>query len=325
MIAENGSGVDFYMHTSTAARQSARKHLIHRIKRYKLLYIMLIPIIAYFFVFSYWPYWGLQIAFRDYKIYSGMAASPWSKPLFKNFINFFDSPDFMRLIINTLYISFQRILWGFPVPILFALVLNEVRAKKFKRLVQTITYFPNFLSWAVYAGIIMVFIQPTGIINKLFVSAGWEAPNILVNRQLFVPMLIVTAIMKSFGFSAIIYLSALSGIDEQLYEAAIVDGAKRLRQIWHVTLPGIRSTICVMLIFAVSGVLNAGFDQIFNFYNASVKEVADIIDTYVYRMGLENGRYSLATVVGLFKGVIGFILLISANAITRRLGEAGIW
>jgi putative aldouronate transport system permease protein len=284
---------------------------------------MILPTIVYFFIFSYIPYYGLQIAFKDFKLFAGMDASPWVG--LQYFKEFFNSPDFGRLLKNTLLISILRILIGFPMPILFALLLNEVRHAWYKRTIQTITYFPNFLSWVVFAGIILVFIAPSGVLNAVLKSAGMPPIQILTSTRYFVPMVIVTDILKGFGFGAIIYLAALSNIDPQLYEAAVMDGAGKLRQVWHITLPGIRSTIVVMLILALGGLMNAGFDQIFQLYNSSVQEVADIIDTFVYRIGLQSAQYSLGTAVGLFKGIIGFILIVTANSIVRRTGEYSIW
>ena len=287
------------------------------------MYLFILPTLIFFIVFSYVPYYGLQIAFKDFKLFAGMEASPWVG--LQYFKEFFNSPDFGRLLRNTLLISIYRIIFGFPMPILFALLLNEVRHSWYKRIIQTVTYFPNFLSWVVYAGIILVFISPTGVVNALLKAAGAPQIQILTSSTYFVPMLIVTDILKGFGFGAIIYLAALSNIDPQLYEAAAIDGAGKLRQTWHVTLPGIRSTIVVMLILALGGVMNAGFDQIFQLYNSSVQEVADIIDTFVYRIGLQSAQYSLGTAVGLFKGVIGFILIYTANSLVRRTGEYSLW
>jgi putative aldouronate transport system permease protein len=226
---------------------------------------------------------------------------------------------------NTLSISVLRLVFSFPLPIIFALLLNEVRHRPFKRVVQTVTYFPNFLNWIVFAGIVIELIKPTGIINKWFEAFGFAAPNIQTNTRYFVPMLIISDSIKSFGFGSIIYLAAISSVDAELYESAAIDGAKKLRQIWHITLPGIRSTIIVMLVLALGGILNAGFDQIFNLYNASVYDVADVIDTFVFRVGYQGNQFSLGTAVGIFKGVIGLVLIVSANAIIRKTGEASIW
>ena len=304
-------------------RSEKLRLLLRRMWRMRLIYLFILPTLIYLFIFSYIPYYGLTIAFKDFKIFWGIARSPWVG--LKYFQEFFQSPDFVRLLRNTLLISVMRIAFGFPVPIIFALLLNEVRHAWYKRSIQTITYFPHFLSWVVYAGIMLVFIAPSGVVNKVSVSLGGEKIPILTNGTYFIPMIILTAIMKGFGFGAIIYLAALAGIDPQLYEAAVVDGANKLQQIRHVTLPGIRSTIIVMLVLSLGGLLSAGFDQIFQFYNAAVLDVADIIDTFVYRIGLQASQFSLGTAVGLFKGVIGMILIVVTNNIVRRSGEYSIW
>ena len=312
-VSESGPGRAAY----------GRTPLLKRMWKWRYMYLFILPTLIYFFVFSYLPYWGLQIAFKDFKLFAGMAASPWVG--LQYFEEFFNSPDFVRLMRNTILISVYRIIFGFPMPILFALLLNEVRHIWYKRSIQTITYFPNFLSWVVYAGIILIFIAPSGAINSVLKSLGLPEIQILTSTRYFVPMLIITDIMKGFGFAAIIYLAALAGIDPQLYEAAVIDGANKLQQTWHVTLPGIRSTIVVMFILALGGLMNAGFDQIFQLYNSAVLEVSDIIDTFVYRIGLQSAQYSLGTAVGLFKGVIGFLLIYFSNAMVRRTGEYSLW
>lgn len=306
-----------------AVTRHRRSLLSKRVWRSRYLYLMILPTLIYFFIFSYIPYYGLTIAFRDFKIFLGIGESPWVG--LKYFRQFFNSPDFVRLLRNTVLISTLRIAFGFPVPIIFALMLNEVRHPLYKRTVQTVTYFPNFLSWVVYAGIMLVFIAPTGVINMIMRSTGRSTVPILTRGTYFLPMLIITDVLKGFGFGAIIYLAALAGIDPQLYEAAVVDGANKWQQVWNVTLPGIRPTIILMLILALGGLMNAGFDQVFQFYNASVLDVADIIDTFVYRIGLQSSQYSLGTAVGMFKGVIGLILIVTANSIVRRSGEYSIW
>ena len=304
-------------------RKLSGPELRRAIWKARYFYLFILPAFLFFLVFTYIPYFGLVIAFQDFKIYSGVFKSPFVG--MKHFMTFFNSRNFGVLMYNTITISLWRLIFCFPAPILFALLLNEVRHYPYKRAVQTITYFPNFLSWVVYAGIVMTFIRPTGVINSLFTWLGLAAPNILTSTTAFVPMLIITDMLKGFGFGAIVYLAALSGVDAQLYEAAVIDGAKKLRQIWHITLPGIRPTIVVMLIMSLGGIMNAGFDQIFNLYNSSVYSVADIIDTYVFRVGYMSTQYSLGTAVGMFKGLIGMILIIAANSLIRRTGEASIW
>lgn len=294
-----------------------------QIWRYRWIYLLILPTVAYFVIFAYVPMIGLQIAFKDFKVFAGMWESPWVG--FEHFRTIFSSPKFPELIRNTLLISTYRIVFGFPVPIIFALLLNEVRKVWFKRGVQTITYFPHFLSWVIFAGITVNILGPTGIVNTVLVDAGGDRVNFLTNPDTFRSVLVFTGVMKEFGWGAIIYLAALSGIDSNLYEAARVDGARKLRQIWHITLPGLRPVMAVLLVLSLGNLLDAGFDQVFQLYNGAVLEVADIIDTYVYRVGLLDAQFEIATAVGLFKGVIGMIMIVSANMVLRKLGQRSIW
>ncbi|MBM7566819.1 ABC transporter permease [Paenibacillus sacheonensis] len=294
-----------------------------RIWQSRYIYLLILPTIVYFAIFTYTPFYGITIAFKDFKIMSGIMHSPWVG--FEHFRSMFDSEKFPELLKNTIIISLYRLVFGFPVPILFALLLNEVRHLWFKRIVQTVTYFPHFLSWVVFGGIIYNFIGPSGIINLLLVNAGLDKFNFTTNADVFRTVIVITAIMKEFGWGAIIYLAALSGIDAQLYEAAKIDGAGKMRQIWHVTLPGIRPIIALLFCLQLAGILDAGFDQIFIFLNPAVYDVGDIIDTYVYRLGLLQSQFELATAVGLFKGIIGVILIVSANNVIRRMGEKSLW
>lgn len=303
-----------------AARARAKFKLAWRSR---WIYLLILPTIVYFVVFAYVPMIGLQIAFKDFKVFSGMWESPWVG--FEHFQTLFASDKFPELIRNTLLISLYRIVFGFPVPIIFALLLNEVRRMWFKRSVQTVTYFPHFLSWVVFAGIIVNIFGPTGIVNTLVVDAGGDRINFLTNPDTFRSVLVLTGIMKEFGWGAIIYLATLSGIDANLYEAARVDGASKLRQIWHVTLPGLRPVMAVLLVLSLGNLLDAGFDQVFQLYNGAVLEVGDIIDTYVYRVGLLDAQFELATAVGLFKGVVGLVMILAANFVLRRMGQRSIW
>lgn len=291
--------------------------------QYRWLYLLILPTVIYFVVFAYAPLIGLQIAFKDFKIFAGMWESPWVG--LEHFETMFGSEKFPSLLRNTLLISLYRLVFGFPVPIFFALLLNEVRHMWFKRSIQTVTYFPHFLSWVVFAGIVVNLLGPTGIINTLLMDAGGDRVNFLTNPDLFRSVVVATGILKEFGWGAIIYLAALTGIDPQLYEAARVDGAGKLRQIWHITLPGLRPVMAVLLVLSLGTILDAGFDQVFQLQNGAVLEVGDIIDTYVYRIGLLEAQYELATAVGLFKGVVGLVLIVAANHVLRRLGQRSIW
>ena len=294
-----------------------------RIWEHRQLYLLLLPAVVYFLLYSYAPFWGLQIAFKQFQVFRGIWASPWVG--FQHFQDLFGSLAFYQVLRNTILLSVYRIVFGFPVPIAFALLLNEVRVAWFKRSIQTVTYFPHFLSWVVFAGIIYNVMGPAGMIDALLKDIGLPSVNFLTDPRLFKGMLVGTGIVKDFGFSAIIYLAALGGIDPQLYEAAMVDGAGKLRQTWHVTLPGLRPIMAVVLVLSIASLMDAGFDQVFNMYNGAVLQVGDIIDTYVYRVGLLDAQYEFATAVGIFKGVVGLILVVSANYALRRFGERSIW
>ncbi|MET9023305.1 ABC transporter permease subunit [Actinopolymorpha sp. NPDC004070] len=301
----------------------ARRSRAARIWQYRTIYLLIAPTLVYFVIFAYLPMVGLQIAFKDFKVFGGMWDSPWVG--LDNFRTVFSSEKFPQLIRNTLLISFYRILFGFPVPLIFALLLNEVRTRWFKRSIQTVTYFPHFLSWVVFAGIVINILGPSGLLNTLLLDAGGHRVNFLTNPDTFRSVVVLTGIMKEFGWGAIIYLAALSGIDAQLYEAARVDGAGKLRQIWHVTLPGLRPVMAVLLVLSLGNLLDAGFDQIFQLYNGAVLDVGDIIDTYVYRIGLLDAQFETATAVGLFKGVVGLVMIVTANHVLRRMGQRSIW
>ncbi|TBL80503.1 sugar ABC transporter permease [Paenibacillus thalictri] len=291
--------------------------------KHRWLYALLFPSIVYFALFHFLPYYGLSIAFKDFSPFRGVAGSPWVG--LKHFKQLMDNPDFTRLLTNTVLVSLYKLVFGFPVPVIFALLLNEARNALFKRTVQTITYFPHFLSWVVYGGIVVSFLTPSGVINAMLQSLRLDAVNFLIDEAYFRPIIVATHIMKEFGWSAIIYLAALAGVNPELYQSATVDGAGRGHQLLHVTIPGIMPTVTLMFIINLSHILDAGFEQIYVMINPSVYQVGDIIDTYVYRMGLERGQFSLATAVGLFKGVIAFVLVVSANALLRKAGQRSIW
>ena len=297
--------------------------MIKKIVKYRNYYILLTPTLLIILVLYYLPYYGLQIAFKDFKIFLGVENSDWVG--FKHFVDIFTSNKFPQVLVNTLKISFSHLIFGFPIPIIFALLLNEVAHFKFKKLVQTVTYFPQFLSWVVFAGMVLDFFGPLGAVNSLITGMGGEPVSFLTDPRYFISVLVMSASLKGFGWGAIVYLASLSGIDKFLYDAATVDGAGKLRQLWHVTLPGLRSTIVLLLVLQISNILNAGFDQVFMLYNPAVLEVSDIIDTYVYRVGLAGGQYEVATATGLFKGVVGLVLMTSANALSRKMEGTSIW
>ncbi len=292
--------------------------------KHKWLYIMLIPAAAYYIIFHYLPMAGIVLAFKDFNIMQGIWASPFSG--FNWFEELFNTPKFYEVFWNTIYISIIRLIFGFPVPIIVALMLNEIRSIHYKRFVQTAIYIPQFISWVVLGGLMVNLLsQNNGIVNGVITALGFEPIGFLTDETAFVPTLVVSMIWKTFGWNTIIYLAALSSLDPQLYEAATVDGASRFKQLLHITLPGIMSTIVVILILRVGSLMQAGFEQIFVLYHPGVYGVSDILDTYVYRLGLEDGKFELATAVGLFKSVINFILLLIANKVARIGGGEGIY
>ncbi|MDL2319393.1 ABC transporter permease subunit [Eubacteriales bacterium OttesenSCG-928-A19] len=290
------------------------------ILRDKLLYVMLIPGIIFFVLMKYLPMYGIVIAFKDYKLGREIWEAPWAG--LKYFRQFFNSPDFGRLMANTFIISFGKLLIGFPVPILFAILLNEVRNQAAKRVIQTVVYLPHFISWVVVGNIVLMLLAPkTGIISSAITLFTGKDVNILLDGNSFRWVLIISDTWKEMGWSAIIYLAALSGVDPNLYEAASIDGASRGRMMWNITLPAIRSTIIIMLILRVGKILDAGFEQVLVMTNALVNDKIEIIDTYVYKVGLQQARYSFSTAVNLFKSAIGLVMVLGVNAIARRWEE----
>ncbi|GGI66581.1 protein lplB [Enterococcus alcedinis] len=267
---------------------------------------MLVPGIILVFIFSYIPLYGLVIAFQDYNPSLGFS-SPWVG--LEHFRYIFNQPAFIQTIWNTLYISFFKLLGGVIVPVIVALLLNELISEKIKRVFQTLVYIPNFLSWVIMAGVLMEILSKNGAVNQLLGMIGMDPVNFLGSSKIFPWTMIVTDIWKGFGFGTVVYLAALSGIDPGLYESAVMDGAKRWKQTVYITLPLLMPTIILMLVLSLGGVLSAGFDQIFNLYSPVVYETGDIIDTYVYRLGIQQAQYSVGTAVGLFKSAISCILV----------------
>jgi putative aldouronate transport system permease protein len=291
----------------------------------KELLLMLLPGLAWFIVYKYFPIYGAMIAFKDYDILKGIVESPWADPWYKHFLFFYESPYFSQLIGNTLIISVYRLVFGMLPPIILAILFNECRLGILKRFAQTITYMPHFLSWVIVYGIMIALLsQSTGLFNHWLVEAGYESVPFLSSNEWFRSLLISSDIWQGTGWGAIIYLAAIAGIDPTLYEAARVDGASRLRLIWHITLPGIRTIMILLLILRLGHIMDAGFDQIFVMYNINVYQVADILDTWVYRSGLEQLNFSLSSAVGLFKSVIGLVLVLISNQLAKRWGGA-IW
>ncbi len=287
------------------------------------LYFLLIPGIIFFFIFKYVPMWGLRIAFMDYNQYEP-SKSIWVG--LDQFIKLFSKRSFVPVLRNTIIISLQKLIIGFPIPVILALMMNEMRNLKFKKISQTLLYLPHFISWVILAGIIMTLLDPAnGLITQIINAITGGRIMVLTNPKWFRPMLIITDIYKGMGWGTILYFAAISGIDPQLYEAAAIDGAGRWKQALKITLPSITPTIVVVFILNCGNILNAGFDQIFMLYTSHVYEVADIIDTYVYRMGIIKNDYSFSTAAGMFKSVIAFLLIIIVNRIAKKTGNEGLF
>lgn len=292
--------------------------------RNKWLYVLLLPGFAYLFVFKYIPMFGIVIAFKELNLVRGIFGSEWVG--FDNFRFLFQSSHFYRVLRNSLLLSIYQIIWGFPAPILLALMLNEVRKVAFKRITQTILYLPHFISWVVLAGIIINFLSPsTGIVNFIITSFGYEPIPFLLKAEYFRSIIVSAEIWKEVGWGTIIYLAAMTGIDPTLYESATMDGASRIQKILYITMPGIATTVVILLLLKLGNILDNGFEQVFLLYNPMTYETADVFETYTYRIGLQDGRLSYATAVGLFKSVVGFILIISANYAARRISGKSIW
>lgn len=295
-----------------------------RVWRDRYLLLIALPGILYFLVYKYAPMFGLVLAFNDYNPFKGMYSSPWVG--LRNFYDIFKDTESLKVLWNTINISILQIVFAFPAPILLALMLNEVRSSFYKRVVQSLVYLPHFLSWVVVVGISVIFLRGEGLLNHFLKDAfGWGPIPWLTDPAFFKPLVVAQVIWKEIGWGTIIFLAALAGVNPQLYEAAIVDGASRWRQIWHITLPAIRSTIVILLILRLGNVMDVGFEQIFLMLNPFNRDVGEILDTYVYQRGIVQSDYSFATAVGLFKGFVGLILVLGANFLAKRFGEEGIY
>lgn len=296
-------------------------------KRYWQLYVLLALPLVYLLIFKYIPMIYIQIAFKDYSIVQSVWEMPWADNNgFEYFIKAFKNRDFLYALRNTLFLNLLDLFVGFPIPIIFALILNELVFKNFKRVVQTIAYMPHFLSWVIIYGLALQLFAPTnGLINMLLNNMGIESVPFLNESGHWVATYIFLGVWQSFGWNSIVYLAAIAGINPELYEAASVDGAGRFRKMWHITLPGIRSTIVVLLIMSLGNILGSGFDRPFALQNKLVMDVANVISTFVYKNGIKGLQFSLTTAVGFFQSIICVFFLLLANWISRRLGERGIW
>ncbi len=305
-------------------RLTKRELVVKNLKKNLWLYVMFFPVIVYYIIFKYAPMFGIVIAFKDYNAFRGIWASEWVG--FKHFINFFESPYFWRLIRNTFLISFYGLVWGFPAPVILALLLNEFKDGPFKKITQTITYLPHFVSTVVIVSILVSMLSPSnGVINNLIEALGGTRTYFMNDPKYFRTIYTAMGIWQGVGWGSIIYLAALTGVDSELYEACLIDGGGRLRQTWHITLPGIASTIIIQLIFRVGNLLTVGSDTIILMYNPATYETADVISTYVYRRGLVEADYSFSTAVGLFNSIIALILLTTTNKLSKTFSETSLW
>ena len=302
---------------------SFRQRLLKDIRKNKLIYLMALPCIAYFVIYHYWPMYGAIIAFKEFSPRYGILGSPWAG--LKYFKEFFESTYFFRTFRNTIVLNFLNLLFGFPAPIIFALLINEITNNRFKRTVQTITYLPHFISTVVICGMLLDFSSKNGLFNHIIVLLGGEASTLLLNKHFFRPLYVGSGIWQEVGWGSIIYLSALTSIDTQLYEAAHIDGAGRFKQLLHITFPGITPTIVIMLILRMGHIMNVGFEKVMLLYNPAIYEVSDVISTFVYRKGIEEANYSYSAAVGLFNSVVNFLMIITANYISRKTNENSLW
>ncbi|MDF2921241.1 MAG: protein lplB [Paenibacillaceae bacterium] len=298
--------------------------LLYYLMRDRYLYLFLLPAMSFFLLFKYVTLFGEIIAFKDFRLLQGIWGSPWVG--LKHFRILFHSQDFWMILRNTLLLNLYNLIVAFPAPIVLAILLNEVRINWFKRVVQNMLYLPFFISWVVLGGIITSLLSPsTGVVNALLQLFGQEPIFFMTSTRWWPAVFSASTVWQSAGWGTIIYMAAITSIDPGLYEAAKMDGASKLRQIWHITLPGIRGTIAILLVLQMGKMMDVGFEQVLNLQNPAVFSVSDVISTYVYRVGLQNAQYSLATAVGLFQGVISLILVLTVNKTVKKLGEGGLW
>lgn len=317
--------MDIKLSSSIVVNKDKPKKKLSKFLSQRYLQVMAILGVIWMIIFNYVPMYGLIIAFKRYSIIKPISKAPWVG--FQHFKEFLTDPEFYNVVKNTVGISALKLLIGFPLPILFALLLNELTSVKFKRAVQTISYLPHFLSWVVLGGILTTWLSDVGIINEILMKLNIirEPVNYLAEPKYFWGIVVLSDIWKELGWSAIIYLAAIAGVDPEMYEAATIDGAGRIHRMIYITLPAIKPTITILFILAVSGILNSNFDQILVLRNSLNATASDVIDIYVYRMGLQLGRYSYATAVGLVKSVIAFLLLLSANYVSKKLNDTSLF
>lgn len=310
-------------HTLSRGKRGLGERLVKDFQLNKWKYLMILPVLVYLAVFAYKPMYGLQIAFRNYRPTRGISGSNWVGLFW--FEKFFNDPYFWRLLSNTFILSALTILFGFPAPILLALLLNELRHAKFKRTVQTITYMPYFISLVVMVSLLKIYSQQNGLFSQIIELFGGQKQNLIINPDAFRTLYVASGVWQTIGWNSIIYLAALSGIDQEQYEAAHIDGANRFKQLLHITLPGILPTIMILFVLRMGSILNVGYEKVLLMYTPNTYEVADVFSTYTYRMGLEQQQYSLSTAVGLFNTLVNVAFLVMTNYISKRTTESGLF
>ena len=315
------------MPNNKALRQVDKTGFAYRLKsdmrRNYPLYLLAIPILAYYILFYYKPLYGAVIAFKEFQPALGIGGSPWVG--LAQYEKFFSNPDFFRILKNTLVISFASIIFGFPAPIILALLLNELKLKKFKSVAQTISYLPHFISLVVVCGLIKTFVSQGGIVYQIISKLTGNSVGLLSRPECFVPIYVISDIWQGIGWGSIIYLAALSGIDQELYEAARIDGANKWQQVLHVTLPGLAPTIIIMFILRMGSVLNVGYEKIILLYSPLIYETSDVISSYVYRIGICQQSWSYSAAVGLLNSVASFVIIMITNAISAKYSETSLW
>lgn len=308
------------LHPGGGTPQARLRRFLKEMWQQRNLWILLAPMLVLLFIFCYKPMYGVLLSFKEYNVNKGILGSEWVGTLY--YSRLLRSSDFKRAFFNTIWISFLKLLITFPAPILFTLLINEIPFRRFKKINQTISYLPHFLSWVVIAALLNELLSSDGAVNDIVVALGGRRSNLLSNSTLFIPLLIFSSLWKELGWGSIIYLASINNIDPSLYEAGEMDGCSRFKMMIHITLPSLLPTISVLFLLRIGNILNAGFDQVYNMYNTMVLDVADIIDTYSYRLGLNNLDYSTSTAIGLFKNVLGLMLMLLVNATVNRKDAA---
>lgn len=316
---------DVVLKKNKTRKSVSTKHKLKNVLKSWQLYVLLIPALLWAAIFAYYPMYGVIIAFKDYKIRQGILASPWAEPIFKYFEQFFSTSIALNAIWNTVIISLESLVFAFPIPIIFALLLNQIRSLKAKKAIQTISYAPYFMSNVVVVSLITVFFSANGVLNNISTSLGGETTLFTSLPEWFRPLFIGTNIWQSMGFNAVIYIAALTAISPEYYEAATIDGASRFQRILYIDIPMIMPTVILMLILSVGNIMNVGYEKAYLMQNGSNTIVSELISTYVYKVGLQTAQYSFATAVGLFNSVVNFIILVIANWVAKKVSNISIF